>query len=101
MSYTILWTHSADKSYIEELEFIYKKWNANEVILFEELVEKELVRLTLNPFVGKYDVNYGLQALVISKQTTLFYEINENQSIIDLRLFWNNLKNPKDLSKLL
>lgn len=95
MRYKILWTYSANQSYLEELEFIYKKWNANEVILFEQLVENELLRLTVNPLIGKYNDDYGLHTLVISKQTTLFYYINENQSIVDLRIFWNNLKKPK------
>jgi hypothetical protein len=78
MSYKILWTYSADKSYLEELECIYKKWNVKEVILFEELIENELLRLTLNPFVRKYSEVLNLHSLVISKQTTLYYEINEN-----------------------
>ncbi len=34
-------------------------------------------------------------SLVISKQTTLFYDILENKSQIDLIAFWNNKQNPK------
>ena len=40
-------------------------------------------------------------SILISKQTTLFYDFDENTKIIDLYVFWNNSKNPVDLIKLL
>jgi plasmid stabilization system protein ParE len=53
MSYHLDWTFSALNSYYEEIEFIYLKWNQNEVLNFEKLVEKELERLSENPTLGK------------------------------------------------
>ena len=38
---------------------------------------------------------------IIDKLTTLFYRVNEKSHSIELILFWNNLKNPNDLLKLL
>ena len=73
------------------------KWNVKEVIKFEELVADELKRLAQNPAIGKH--SDAIYSLTISKQTTLYYRIN-NKSI-ELILFWNNLKNPDDLTKLL
>ncbi len=43
----------------------------------------------------------GKYSLVISKQTTLFYRINENSNSVEFLLFWNNSKNPDDLVRLL
>jgi len=100
MSYQIDWTFSALNSYYEEIEFIYLKWNQKEVLNFEKLVEKELERLSENPTLGKinFKKNYSI---IISKQTTLIYRINDKVKSIELLLFRNNLKNPEDLNKLL
>ncbi|MFN4199558.1 MAG: hypothetical protein ACK4FS_11080 [Flavobacterium sp.] len=98
--YHIDWTFSALNSYYEEIEFIYLKWNQKEVLKFENLVAIELERLSKNPTLGKINFknNYSI---TLSKQTTLIYRINNNSKSIELLLFWNNQKNPEDLSKLL
>ena len=101
MNYKILWSYSANKSYFDELEFIFKKWNQNQVIIFEYLVEIALNRLKINPLLVIYAKQFQLYFLVISKQTKLYYRINIKTQSIELILFWNNLKNPADLIKLL
>ena len=100
MNYRIDWTFSAQNSYSEEIDFIYLKWNLKEVLKFEKLVENVLERLSKNPILGilRTENNYSF---IISKQTTLFYRINNDVLSIELLLFWNNLKNPEDLEKLL
>ncbi len=100
MSYRIDWTFSALNSYSEEIDFIYLKWNLKEVLKFEKLVEIELERISKNPTLGilRVENNYSF---LLSKQTIVFYRINNNDLSIELLLFWNNLKNPKDLIKLL
>lgn len=100
MIFKIDWTFSALSSYYEEIEFIYLKWNQKEVLKFEKLVENEIERLSKNPTLGKMNFknNYSI---IISKQTTLIYRINDNAKSIELLLFWNNSKNPEELNKLL
>lgn len=100
MSYILKWTFLASESYFDEIEFIYKKWNLKEVNKFESLVASELERLSLNPKIGKLQASKNY-SLVISKQTTIIYRINDNLKAVELLLFWNNLKNPSDLTKLL
>jgi len=41
MNYTIEWDLNAIESFVEESDFIYKKWNQKEVIKFESLVEEK------------------------------------------------------------
>lgn len=62
---------------------------------------ENLSRLAENPFIGKYDRFLKIYTIVISKQTTLYYSFNQKEKNIDLHVFWNNLKNPTDLTKLL
>ena len=99
MIYKLDWTFKAESSYYEEIEYIYLKWNIREVCKFEDLVSTELSRLIQNPTIGRImDNKYSLN---ISKQTTLYYRINEREKSIELLLFWNNQKNPEELNKLL
>lgn len=100
MIYEVEWTISAQNSFTDEIDFIYLKWNYKQVVNFEILVENELFRLSKNPDIGIHYVS-GLSSFNISKQTTLFYRIKHEKKSIELILFWNNLKNPKDLSKIL
>ncbi len=100
MNYKIDWTFSALNSYEEEIDFIYFKWNLKEVLKFEKLVNIELDRLSKNPTLGILKKK-NIYTIILSKQTTLFYLINNNALSIELLLFWNNQKNPEDLIKLL
>lgn len=100
MIYKIEWTFRAEISFFEEAQFILQKWNINEVNKFESLVEDELKRLSINPIIGNFKGD-DIYSLSVSEQTTLFYKINKDLSLIELLLFWNNLRNPDDLIKLL
>ena len=101
MSYKILWQHNSEITYLAEIDYIYFKWNQKEVEKFQVLVLENLNRLSINPLLGKYDSNLKLYFYVISKQTTLYYSINQITKIVDLHVFWNNQKNPEELNKLL
>lgn len=101
MSYTLIWSSTSIDSYFEEAEFILKKWNIKEVEKFSILVEESLQRLSKNPEIGVYNKNSAIYSFVISKQTTLYYNFNIETKNIRLHVFWNNLKNPNNLSKLL
>ena len=101
MSYKIIWQLNSEITYSEEIDYIYFKWNQKEVEKFQELVIENLKRLSINPLIGKYDSNLKLYFFVISKQSTVYYSINQNTKIVDLHIFWNNQKNPEELNKLL
>ena len=101
MSYILTWDLTALNTYFEEIDFILHKWNINEVGKFKDLVNENLERLTKNPEIGIFNFKYKVYSLVISKQTTLYYDFNSNTNQIELIVFWNDLKNPDDLNKLL
>ena len=100
MIYKIEWTFRAEISFFEEAQFILQKWNIYEVNKFESLVGDELKRLSINPTIGNFKGD-DVYSLSVSEQTTLFYKIKKDLSLIELLLFWNNLRNPDDLIKLL
>jgi hypothetical protein len=79
MSYKILWQLNSEITYLEEIDYIYFKWNHKEVEKFQELVLENLNRLSINPLLGKYDSNLKLYFFVISKQTTLYIQLIKMQ----------------------
>ena len=100
MNYLIIWEDLAEQSFIEEANFILTKWNLKEVDKFEILVENELKRLSNNAIIGNFKYK-NVYSLIISKQTTIYYRVNKEKCVIEIIVFWNNLKNPDDLIKLL
>jgi hypothetical protein len=101
MNFAVRWDLVSINSLAEESEFILKKWNFSEVEIFHALVELSLERLSANPTIGIYNSVLKVHSFVISRQTTLYYTLNENNKTIELHVFWNNLKNPEKLLKLL
>ena len=100
MNYIIYWDIVAIESLVSESDFILRKSFQTEVDKFENLVKLNLERLSKNLEIGKFIKELNIFSIVISKQTTLYYNFNEESKVIDLYLFWNNLKNPNDLLKL-
>ena len=101
MNYIFNWDSVAINSYIEESEFILLKWNDTEVQKFQNLVNENLERIAINPQIGKFNKKLNLYSFIFSKQTTLYYNFSADTKIIKLYVFWNNTKNPNDLTKLL
>jgi plasmid stabilization system protein ParE len=90
MGYSIHWVPLAIDTYLEEISFIYLKWNQNEVDKFVVLVDENLKRLSVNPLIGQ--IHKNVYKIVLSKQTSLFYKIIEEEKKIELVYFWNNKK---------
>ncbi|WP_026450482.1 type II toxin-antitoxin system RelE/ParE family toxin [Aequorivita capsosiphonis] len=93
----IHWTTLADLTFRDEIDFILRKWNAEEAMKFVDLVEAFEKALASNPFMGKPSEKRQIRMFVLSKQTTVFHEVFEEKNRIDIQLFWNNTKDPKGL----
>ena len=99
--YHINWKPLSKLTFADEINFIIEKWNLEIADNFVVLVYDYLETLSKSPRIGIFSQKNNCFSKVISKQTTLFYKIIDNQSQIDLILFWNNTQNPQLLSKLL
>jgi len=97
----IFWAETARLSYAEELYFIHRKWGNKEVEKFIALSEEFIQILKSGRIEGKPTDKADVKLYVISKQTTLVYKLNKSEKRIELILFWNNLRNPKDFEKLI
>jgi len=97
----VIWGKKAKYSYFDELDFILKKWNQKEVDKFILLVNEFIKTLEEGVLEGKVSSKTDMRSFTISKQTTVFFDINEQTETIELLLFWNNTKDPKTLKRLL
>ncbi len=101
MNLSFVWHKNEILSLQEENTFILEKWNDKDVEKFTKLVNENFERLLLNPEIGQYNQKVNAYSLVISKRTAMYYNFNIELGNIELLIFWNILKNPNDLIKLL
>ncbi len=99
--YQVVWSDLADETYGRELNFIDLKWNVNEVVKFMILVDEFIEKLESGVLFGKQSKGTKINSFVISKQTTLFFDVTEDKKEIELLLFWNNKENPEDLENII
>ena len=95
----INFTISANISFEDEIDFILRKWNLEEVEKFMDLVDDFINNLSKNPYLEKKSNKRAIRVFVISKQTTIIYKVYDDVKRIDVLYFWNNKRNPKDLKK--
>jgi len=97
----VVWGKNARLTYLDELDYIFKKWNHKEVKSFVNLVTGFIKNLESGVIQGKISFKHNLRSFVISKQTTVYFDVNNKENRIELLLFWNNKKNPKKLKTIL
>lgn len=97
----VIWTPTAELSYAKELDKISKKWSINEIIDFMNLVDDFVKKLESGIIEGKISQKTNLRSFVISRQTTLYFDVFVDTQTIELLLFWNNKDNPKTLKEFL
>ena len=94
--FTLRWTLTASESYNREIDFIFEKWErVNEVEKFITIVEDFLNTLSSGILQGKPSKKKGIRISVISEQTSLAYQIDEENKVIYLVTFWNNENDPE------
>ena len=89
MTYKIIWSPLAKTTYLKVLEYVLIKWNRKEVIKVEKLVNNKIKSLENNQFLCPASIkNKNIRRCVISKQTSLIYEVKNGN--IELLLFIDN-----------
>lgn len=95
MAYKIIWTDTAELSYIQILEFIKHKWSNKEVLNFSEKTAKILNLVSKTPQMFPSAKKQNIRKCLLTSQTSLFYQIIGKD--IYLIMFWDNRQNPKKL----
>lgn len=97
----VIWGEKAKHSYFKEIDRIAAYHSKKEVGNFINLVDDIIFNLKTNVLVGKVSQKTNINSFVISKQTTLFFDINKEKSRLEILLFWRNKEDPKKLINFL
>ena len=99
MNSTILWTSLAREDYYEILIFLKESYGEKSVVKFYNKIEKELSLIKSFPKIyPKSNFNENIRRIVIVKQVSLYYYIDDlKNEIIILRLY-SNKRNPRNLN---
>jgi plasmid stabilization system protein ParE len=94
--YKIDWTVEALNNLDDIIDYLTNRWTDLEIGNFYKLLDKRLELLSKSPHAfPDSEVKANVKRSVLSKQTTIYFEIKTN-SIVILSLF-DNRKNPESL----
>jgi len=89
--YKILWTDEAINNLESVLDYLAHKWTQREIDNFKKRLSKQICLIEQNPRlfpISQY--NRRLHKAVLSKETTVFYEVSDQ--IIYLVYLFNNMQ---------
>ncbi|MBK0379587.1 type II toxin-antitoxin system RelE/ParE family toxin [Mucilaginibacter segetis] len=92
MSRSIFWTEEAQETFDHIVLLIDDKWGMKQAGIFINRVQTTLKLIAVQPYMYQASLIAEIRRAVISKQTSLFYKVNE-KSIIVL-YFWDNRQDP-------
>jgi len=96
MDYKLFWSDEAIDNLESILDYLNSRWTEREVDKFKKQLSKQLDLITGKPkLFPKSDFNPRLRKAVLSKQTTIFYEISEYR--INLVYLFNNRQDIKKI----
>jgi len=99
MDYKLVWTHEAIDNLEGILNYLIANWSQKEVIQFKYKLSKQIDLILQFPKMFPVsDYNPQLRKAVLSKQTTLFYQI-KGEAIYLVYIFVNT-KNIKKIKLL-
>jgi len=76
MDYKLFWTDEAVNNLDSILKYLNDKWSEREVINFKKKLSNQLNLIIGNPYMfPKSEYQPRLRKAVLSRQTTLFYEV--------------------------
>jgi plasmid stabilization system protein ParE len=95
MVYNLRWSEESVNNLDEIIDDIKRKWTDKEVNNFKKKLSHQLDLIIKNPFMFPASLHRPrLRKAVLSKQTTIFYEINEDTVFLTYIYL-----NKKDFSK--
>jgi len=95
MVYKIIWSPSAVKTYINNIEYLETLWAEREVLNFINSVKRKIQLLSTNPNLGSpTNKRKNLRKSVIHKRVVLFYRVRKIKKEVELIRFWPTKQSP-------
>ena len=97
--YKLFWSDESIKNLESILDYLQERWTQKEVEIFKKRLSKQLDLIVSNPrLFPKSDYNPRLRKAVLSKQTTIYYEISGTN--INLAYLFNNHQDIQIIKKV-
>ena len=92
----IIWTKTAEKTHLKNLNYLEKEWSKSTILNYIEELDATIHRITINPnLFPHYNKRKEIHKCVLNKHLTLYYQVKKNTII--LLLFWNTNQNPNNI----
>lgn len=92
MSLEIRWSIEAEITFDAIYQFVYSQWDLKQAEKLKVQTLKVLEQIALHPHLFRESEIKNVRKALISKHTSLFYEISEETIL--LVFFWDNRQNP-------
>ena len=92
MSLAIFWTDEATDTFDSIVSLIETKWTDKEAAEFVKHANKVITLIADQPYMYKSSISNNVRQVVITKQTSMFYEVQHE--FITILFFWDNRQEP-------
>jgi len=92
MKLTIAWTDEAQETFDLTVNQIENKWGTQSAEKFVRETYKIIALVSSQPYLFNASYTLNIRKAVISKQTSMFYEVHSAH--ISILLFWDNRQDP-------
>lgn len=97
MSYAVNWSPASKADYARILNRIESKYGLAPVLKFMDKTDEVIKVISKHPEAGGNTSKEKVKRYVITEQTTLLYEVNNET--IELLYFWDTRKDPEKMGK--
>jgi len=94
MAYKIRWTPEAEETFDKIIEYLENRWTNREIVNFVKQTNYFLEQVSSHPVMFKSSSKREIRMGVISKQTSVFYQIDNPNKTVVLLSFWDNRQDP-------
>jgi len=92
MSLSILWTDEAKETFDIIVNFLENNWGSTSAKKFIEVTLQKIILISGQPYLFKASISKNVRRAVITKHTSMFYEVSNEQIII--LFFMDNRQEP-------
>ena len=94
----ITWSPKAVVTYAAVIEYLLEEWTEKEIRNFVSRVDKKLQLLKTQPLIGRASGKKPhYYRTLVHKRVTLVYHYKPVKKEIELVIFWNHWRDPKQL----
>jgi plasmid stabilization system protein ParE len=94
MAYKIRWTKEANETFDKIIKYLENRWTDREIVNFVNKTNQILTQISKHPEMFKSSSKMKIRMGIITRQTSFFYQIDNQDKIIVLLSFWDNRQDP-------